>query len=78
MCNCGSKRSQLSNAGTTVHSPAIADQSSTVFEYIGKTALTITGAITGRRYRFNKPGDIQSIDPRDVNSVLSVPVVRPR
>jgi hypothetical protein len=35
------------------------------FEHIGKTGLTVTGAVTGRRYRFDQPGSRVTVDPRD-------------
>jgi hypothetical protein len=44
-----------------------------LFQYIGKSGMTVFGPITGRRYRFGQPGVIVSIDPRDAPSVDSVP-----
>jgi hypothetical protein len=83
MCNCGKKRteySQQGNAATQLKAPVSSIQQNTnsVFEYTGKTALTVTGNITGRSYRFNRPGDLQSIDPRDTAGMMSVPVLRRR
>ena len=68
MCNCGSKRSQLNQQ----------PNANSIFEYIGKTALTVVGNITGRTYRFNRPGDLQSIDSRDAAGMTTVPVLRRR
>jgi hypothetical protein len=48
----------------------------TSIAYFGKTALTITGTITGKRYRFRFPGDIQAIDNRDVPALVLVPVLK--
>jgi len=46
------------------------------FEYFGKTGLVVAGAVTGRRYRFDRPGSRLEVDPRDVASVAAVPVLR--
>lgn len=42
------------------------------FEYIGKTALTVQGKISGKTYRFNKPGDIQQVGYRDAPSLMNL------
>ncbi|MFT3748833.1 MAG: hypothetical protein QM768_10970 [Agriterribacter sp.] len=84
MCNCGSKREHLTQQHTTttgIISPegehAKNNKRANVrFEYIGNTALTITGSITGRRYRFNNPGEILQVDSRDVSGLMLVPVLR--
>ncbi|MBG9375257.1 hypothetical protein I5907_03375 [Panacibacter sp. DH6] len=68
----------MANTNTANHLSPGAPSSNTVFEYIGKTALTVTGGFTGRRYRFNRPGDLQSIDPRDISSVINIPVIKQR
>lgn len=47
-----------------------------LFEYTGKTALTVQGSITGKRYRFEHPGDKQVIDYRDAAGMMAVPVLR--
>ena len=49
-----------------------------VFEYIGKTALTAIGPISGRHYRFSRPGAILEVDPRDSASLAAVPHLRRR
>ncbi|MEP6845853.1 MAG: hypothetical protein ABI861_07610 [Panacibacter sp.] len=82
MCNCGKKRTeynqQNNSTATQIKTPMPHTQQNinTVFEYTGKTALTVMGNITGRRYRFNRPGDMQSIDPRDAGGMTAVPVLR--
>lgn len=80
MCNCGNKRTQIStdeNAAPQIRSN-MQQTANTVFEYVGKTALTVIGNISGRRYRFNRPGDLQSVDPRDVAGMFAVTVLRQR
>jgi len=82
MCNCGNKRSQYNqennvSSGQTKTSTITSKQyTNSIFEYVGKTALTVVGNITGRRYRFNRPGDLQSIDSSDAAGMLAVPVLR--
>jgi hypothetical protein len=39
------------------------------FEYIGDTALTMIGPVTGRRYRWTGKGEIQEIDYRDAGGL---------
>jgi hypothetical protein len=57
--------------------PAIRDQL-TAFEYVGKTALTAIGPISGRHYRFSYPGAIVEVDSRDGPSLATVPNLRKR
>ena len=46
------------------------------FEYIGKTALTVVGPVTGKRYRFRWPGECLEIDVRDRSWIAFVPHLR--
>ena len=46
------------------------------FEYIGKTALTVIGPITGKKYRFPQPGSKIAVDVADALSVATIPVLR--
>jgi len=54
----------------------IASQSGSVFQYLGRTALTVVGPITGARYRFERPGSQRHVDPRDRPGLLRVPVLK--
>ena len=81
MCNCGKKRSAYSTQQptvTTTNHQQIPDQQTvyTNFEYTGKSALTVVGNYTGRKYRFNYPGDVQPVDKRDEAGMMGVPVLR--
>jgi hypothetical protein len=81
MCNCGQKRTEYSggNAGsvnTQKRAPVQTSQFYSSFEYIGKTALTVIGKVTGTQYRFNYPGNRQNIDYRDVPGMISIPVLK--
>ena len=85
MCNCGKKRTEYAQQShvaatqTKTQMQSVMQQNpNSVFEYTGKTALTVMGNITGRNYRFNRPGDMQSIDPRDAAGMMAVPVLRRR
>jgi hypothetical protein len=82
MCNCGNKRREFSqqlHAGSVNTQKRTQAQTSPTyagFEYIGKTALTIIGNVTGTRYRFNYPGNRQNIDNRDVPGITAIPVLK--
>ncbi len=47
-----------------------------MFQYTGSTALTITGHITRRNYRFSFPGDIQPVVLSDAAAMAGVPVLK--
>ena len=56
--------------------PAVAAQAITagpVFEYVGRTGLTVASPVTGNRYRFDRAGARLVVDPRDSRWLLSVP-----
>ncbi len=83
MCNCGKKRTGLSqqantsiNNRTQVQAPPMQVKQTVVFQYTGNTALTVTGSITRKNYRFNFPGDIQHIDFKDAAAMTAIPVVK--
>jgi hypothetical protein len=44
-----------------------------VFEYTGRTALTVVSPVTGNRYQFDRTGTRLAVDPRDSRWLLSVP-----
>jgi len=82
MCNCGNKRNDYATSGSFVQNnrkeetqKANIGQDS-FFEYTGNTALTVTGNVSGKRYRFSEPGDKQLIYYRDVAGMMRVPVLR--
>lgn len=81
MCNCGNKRNELNQSSHRLSGPVeepvfVQIWPDTSFEYTGKTALTVKGNITGKKYRFNYPGDIQLVDYRDASGMMTVPVLR--
>lgn len=56
---------------------AARDASAAWFQYTGTTGATVTGGVTGRRYRFDHPGAIVAVDARDARSLAAVPMLRP-
>ncbi len=46
------------------------------YEYIGRTGLNLIGPITGKFYRFDRPGARLLIDPRDKPGLINVPLLR--
>ena len=47
------------------------------FRYTGATALTVHGPISGRIYRFERPGAALAVDPRDAPALAGVPGLQP-
>ncbi|MBC7935785.1 MAG: hypothetical protein H7Y86_10585 [Rhizobacter sp.] len=83
MCNCGNKREALSSPGSfqlsvpgNLRQPATKMWPDVNFEYTGKTALSVRGTISGKNYRFSRPGDVQLVDYRDASSMTGVPVLK--
>ncbi len=77
MCNCGNKRNILTKTSNAAAERKPAKVNPDVnFEYNGKTGLSVTGSITGKKYRFNHPGDVQLVDYRDAPGMMMVPVLK--
>ncbi len=86
MSCCGKTRQQM--MGGSVHAgranapPAMvptampARQSRVFFQYVGRTRLTVIGPVTGRAYRFDRPGASLDVDLRDRRSLAVVPNLR--
>jgi hypothetical protein len=47
-----------------------------VFEYLGQTALAVTGPITRVNYRFPAPGARVPVDASDAGAIAAVPHLR--
>ena len=45
------------------------------FRYTGKSSMSVTGGMTGHRYRFLHPGDEVMVDARDAPGMGAVPNV---
>jgi hypothetical protein len=87
MACCGSQRRQLDLTrpapslrsavpGNPPNARPLARQFEIYFEYVGPTAITVIGGASGRRYRFDRPGDRLMVDPRDRPSLAAVPHLR--
>jgi len=75
MC-CGMNRKPVVSATRPVLPAVKAGAGDVLLEYIGHTALTMIGPVTGTRYRFEKPGARLSVNARDGQAMVAVPVVR--
>lgn len=85
MC-CGKSRAMF--RGAAPNHPPIRPEQGTIaptqlnhypgaaFEYIGSSGLTVMGPVTGRQYRFDRPGARVSVDPRDRASIAAIPLLR--
>ena len=81
MSCCGNKRTEyVGNLSSNNYSNTSASPQKmwddVYFEYTGQTGLSVTGSITGIRYRFAGNGDVQLVDYRDANGMRAVPVLR--
>ncbi len=81
MCNCGNKRMNYQQEQNELKPLILTKRQKQntydqYFEYIGKTALSVKGNITGKNYRFAFTGDRQIIDERDAEAMLNVPVLK--
>ena len=82
MC-CGQNRTQLRTTKSTLQRtssrPVVPPQPKpgrVQFTYIGPTAMTVTGPVSGLRYRFDRPGTTVEVDPRDRKMLASLPQLR--
>ena len=82
MSCCGGKRAQAAmgsplrpaaprNSQSGPHRYSVA-----YFQYIGSSGLTVTGPMTGQRYRFDLPGAIVPVDLRDRASLAALTHLR--
>jgi hypothetical protein len=84
MSCCGQKRAQQRKTSSAfVHELAAPRTSAgrfpmgrACFEYVGLTAITVVGSVTGRQYRFATPGVPVVVDARDRWSLARVPLLR--
>ena len=83
MCNCGKKRTELKQYTSVVNRVSVqpiqqATQNKTgiVFQYTGKTGLTVTGNATRKTYRFSFPGDTQTVEMSDANGMNGITVLK--
>jgi hypothetical protein len=72
MSCCGKQRTQLTGS----FSPGGSVPERHFFRYVGETALTVAGPLSGKYYRFPAPGATVEADPRDAPSLEQVPQLR--
>ncbi len=78
MSCCGSKRSQFRQViQPLTREPArlAVTPIRTTYEYVGRTALTVEGPVSRRRYHFARPGARAEVDVRDAPSMARVPLL---
>lgn len=75
MC-CGEMRTRPVMKKNFATEPKIDQTNGVEFEYIGRTALSVLGAVSKITYRFDRPGARTMVDPRDRLSVAGVPVLK--
>ena len=82
MSCCGKQRDTISRStgDTTYDKPTrlsgihMGDDDQAIrFQYVGRTALTVIGTASGRRYYFDTPGAQIAVDPRDRAYLRQVP-----
>ena len=71
MICCGKGRSQLKT--TAGHAGRAA---TVVFEYVGRTRLSVIAPTTRTSYRFDRPGARVLVDGRDRASLATIPLLR--
>ncbi len=80
MACCGKKRTQFATPPRSSSAPVPRAEgvppARAFLEYTGSTALSTRGPVSGRHYRFERPGARLEIDPRDRRSLLAVPHLR--
>ncbi len=81
---CGGKRSAMVAPRTTVpntQGPVATggrEAYAAVFEYTGRTALSVVGPATNRHYRFVGPGSRVAVDLQDASFLVGVPQLKRR
>ena len=79
---CGEKRAELygrplvSGAGSGHPSDPPAGRRlrfSVRFRYAGATGMTVQAPVSGKRYRFDRPGAVVEVDLRDRRALAAVP-----
>ena len=75
MSCCGKTRMQAGRNDSSAEG-APPPAKTVLFEYVGRTALTIIGPVTRTSYRFDSPGARATVDSRDRNSLNLVPVLK--
>ena len=80
MC-CGQQRQQhrtSNSAHPMIPRPTGSSRPSitVTFEYLGRAGLTVVGRVSGKTYRFERPGFHVEVDALDAGSLAAVPNLR--
>ena len=78
MC-CGkmSTRLQTNDQLTTPSQPMrVSARAGSTFQYLGRTAATVVGPVSGAQYRFSGPGSRRQVDPRDRPALVRLPILK--
>ena len=83
---CGKKRAQLLQTIPASRTRVPGEQSSSqrqavrdapvYFQYVGNNGLTVIGGKTNIVYRFDRPGMVVAVDPRDKRALEAVSSLR--
>jgi hypothetical protein len=77
MSCCGNRyagpQGRAASFGPPARSPSTGAPVDPLFEYVGRTSLTVTGPVTGRHYRFEGTGARHVVSRHDAPSLLYVP-----
>jgi hypothetical protein len=78
MACCGQMRGLASASGRAVETNQRPrpTRRSVLYEYTGTTGMTVTGPVSGLKYRFEQPGHKVQVDSRDVSSMAGLPNLR--
>lgn len=76
MSCCGKNREQLHQTNSSLPESQPESNAPVYFQYIGKTGLSVIGRRSHKRYRFDSPGVVVAVDPKDRNAFAAVPMLR--
>ena len=76
MACCGQRRSMVGTGKSADAARTRPGSTFTLYEYVGTTAMTVTGSISGLKYRFERPGAKVQVDRRDLLSMAGLPNLR--
>lgn len=86
MSCCGKKRAQARQATQARKSskptinkssePESKHDTAIYFQYLGQRKLTVVGPNTGKHYRFDGPGSVIEVDPKDKGPLSAVTALR--
>ena len=62
---------QVAAAGAPLATSRVA-QTTVSFAYVGNSAMTVVGPVTGYQYKFDRPGARLYVDPRDRAALASI------